>query len=69
MEKLLRPLHRQRQRRRTKFQVLNRAELATWLDVPASAVEGHLEKLGIAYHADSNGEIWASIDPQAVTRE
>ncbi|MEM7003936.1 MAG: hypothetical protein AAF529_24330 [Pseudomonadota bacterium] len=69
MEKLLRPLHRQRQRRRSKFQVLNRAELATLLDVPTPAVEAHLDELGIAYHADSNGEIWASINPQAIPRE
>lgn len=62
MKKLLRPLHRQRQRRRSRATVLDSKELAAHFDVPIDAVEDHLRKLDLNFHKDSQGVIWASLD-------
>ena len=62
MKKLLRPLHRQRQRRRSRASVLGSTELAAHFDVDIDAVEDHLRNLNLAFHKDSRGVIWASVD-------
>ena len=59
--KLLRPLHRQRQRRRTTAQVMNAEELCAYLNVTIDALEPALQNKKIAYYKDSQGSIWASI--------
>jgi len=59
-EKLLRPLHRRRSKRKARAQVLNSAELCESLNIERRALEQHLKDTNIAYHVDSQGEIWAS---------
>ncbi len=63
--KLIRPLHRQRTRKRNRAEVLNSAELAVLFGVPAEDLAAYLQRRNISYHKDSNGEIWVS---QEVTR-
>jgi hypothetical protein len=60
-EKLLRPLHRQRQRRRTRAIVLSSAGLAAYYEVEVATLEDFLQAQALPYHKDSRGEIWASI--------
>ena len=59
--KLLRPLHRQRTRRRTTARVLDEQELAAEFDTSVEALEARLISEGIAFHKDSQGRIWASL--------
>jgi hypothetical protein len=59
--KLLRPLHRQRTRRRSTARVLDEHELAAELAIPLQDLEANLISQGIAYHKDSRGRIWASV--------
>ncbi len=58
--KLLRPLHRQRTRRRTRFTVLGNDDLAAYYGVRRQELEEHLMKRRIPYHKDSAGNVWAS---------
>ena len=60
--KLLRPLHRQRTRRRNHFQVLGSDQLASHFGVAREHLEEELRALGVAFHKDSRGELWASIE-------
>ena len=60
-EKLLRPLHRQRIRRRARVEVVGLVELADRFGVAKNEVEAHLIDRGIAFHKDSNGGIWCSV--------
>ena len=60
-EKLLRPLHRQRSRRRKRIEVVGRQDLAERYDISPEEVEAHLSQLGIAFHKDSNGGVWCSL--------
>jgi hypothetical protein len=59
--KLVRPLHRQRTRKRNEFQVLSGEALASHFEVSRANLEAYLDAAGIAYHKDSRGELWASI--------
>jgi hypothetical protein len=61
--KLLRPLHRQRTRRRSRALVLNGDDLAAHFGVARKDLQNHLDAKQIPYHLDSRGEIWASIEP------
>ena len=63
-EKLLRPLHRQRVRRHPRAQVLDSAELCAYFGVPRQHLLATLAEQGIAYHSDSQGEVWASVPIQ-----
>ncbi len=56
----LRPLHRQRSRRRKAVAVLDRAELAERLEVTVDAVKAKLIELDWSYHEDSVGNLWAT---------
>lgn len=69
--KLLRPLHRQRTRRRLRYTVLGNEDLAAHHEVSLPALESHLLQQGLPYHKDSRGNIWASCevreDPHGVS--
>ena len=56
----LRPLHRQRNRRRKRVSVLNHTELAERLQVPLEDVKAKLAELGWPCHEDSGGNLWAT---------
>jgi hypothetical protein len=56
----LRPLHRQRSRRRKAVAVLDQAELAERLEVTVDAVKAKLIELDWSYHEDSVGNLWAT---------
>ena len=56
----IRPLHRQRNRRRKPAQVLDHDELAELLGVSHDNVAQELARLGWGYHEDSNGRVWAT---------
>ena len=58
--RLLRPLHRQRVRKRSQFTVLGNEDLAAYFDVRYDQLQNHLEKMDIPFHKDSSGNIWAS---------
>ncbi len=60
--KLLRPLHRQRTRRRTRFIVLGNEDLAAHHGVRAKDLEAYLLRKGLPFHKDSCGNIWASCE-------
>lgn len=59
LDKLIRPLHRQRGRHRT-VRVLDQQELADHFRVPVEALPQTLEAAGWRYHQDSAGMIWAT---------
>jgi hypothetical protein len=59
LDKLIRPLHRQRGRHRT-VRVLDQQELADLFAVPVAALPQTLEAAGWRYHQDSAGMIWAT---------
>lgn len=56
----LRPLHRQRSRRRTPVAVFNHEELAARLEVTVDEVKAKLVELGWSFHEDSGGNLWAT---------
>lgn len=58
--KLLRPLHRQRARRRNKARILNSEDLLLTLDIEREDLEAYLNARRLPYHKDSCGEIWLS---------
>ena len=58
--KLLRPLHRQRTRRRATHTVLGNEDLAAHYGVRLSDLEQHLISHDLPFHKDSRGNIWAS---------
>lgn len=60
--KLVRPLHRQRRRRRARWQVLNAAELSERFGVPLHELETTLVSQGIDFYKDSQDNIWASVE-------
>ena len=60
--KLLRPLHRQRTRRRTRLTVLGNEDLAAHHCVTLNELEAHLLVSKLPFHKDSRGNIWASCD-------
>ncbi len=60
--KLLRPLHRQRTRRRNRFTVLGNEDLAAYYGVSRQALEAYLERNKLPFHKDSCGNIWASCE-------
>ena len=60
--KLLRPLHRQRTRRRTKLTVLGNEDLAAHYCVTLHELEAHLLNSNLPFHKDSRGNIWASCE-------
>ena len=60
--KLLRPLHRQRTRRRARAVVLSTDALAEHFDIPAEKLELYLKSHAMPYHKDSTGELWMSIN-------
>ena len=62
MKKLLRPLHRQRTRRRHRVSVLSSAELAEHFAIEIGQLERFLGTEGVAYHKDSQGELWATVE-------
>jgi len=62
MKKLLRPLHRQRTRRRNRVTVLSTAELAVHFAIEIGQLECFLAAQGVAYHKDSQGELWATVE-------
>ena len=62
MKKLLRPLHRQRTRRRNRVSVLASAELAVHFAIEIEQLEHFLVDQDIAYHKDSQGELWATVE-------
>lgn len=57
----IRPLHRQRTGRRPRVQVLDQNELADLLDVPVAELRKELDARGWSYHADSAGNLWATL--------
>ncbi len=59
-QKLLRPLHRQRTRRRRTAQIMSAPELAEQFTIAERDLEDHLRANDIPYHKDSQGMIWAS---------
>ena len=59
VDKLIRPLHRQRGRHKT-VRVLDQHELATLFGVAVDALPETLEAAGWRYHQDSAGMIWAT---------
>ena len=59
--KLLRPLHRQRTRRRSTARVLDQSELAERFGVELADLKEHLEHQGVRYHMDGQSRLWASI--------
>ena len=58
--KLLRPLHRQRTRRRNKARILNSEDLLLLLEVDREDLEAYLNARRLPFHKDSCGEIWLS---------
>ena len=68
MKKLLRPLHRQRTRRRTQFTVLGNEDLAAYHCVRLSELESYLISHGKPFHKDSCGNIWASCEKEPLTK-
>ena len=60
--KLLRPLHRQRTRRRSRLTVLGNEDLAAHHCVRMSELERYLLKRQIPFHKDSAGNVWASCE-------
>ena len=58
--KLLRPLHRQRVKRRNKAVILSSNELVDTLGIPREDLEAYLSERGLPFHKDSQGEIWLS---------
>ena len=58
--KLLRPLHRQRSRRRNKSRILNTEDLLVLLDVEREDLEAYLNARRLPFHKDSRGELWLS---------
>lgn len=60
-QKLLRPLHRQRTRRRHRSKIMNSDELVMHFGIDHSALESYLNAQKIAFHKDSRGEIWVSL--------
>jgi len=65
MKKLLRPLHRQRTRRRAKITVLGNEDLAAYLSVLPAELEAHMRANSLPFHKDSCGNIWASCKREA----
>lgn len=61
MEKFLRPLHRQRNRRRARAIIFDGDELAEKYGVELETLEDYLLAHKLAYHKDSQGAIWASV--------
>jgi len=59
LDKLIRPLHRQRGRHRP-ARVLDQQELAVLFDVPVDALSATLDAAAWRYHRDSAGMIWAT---------
>jgi hypothetical protein len=59
----IRPLHRQRQRRRRAVRVLDHGELAALLGVEPEHVKAELEARGLPWHEDSAGNLWACAPP------
>ena len=59
--KLLRPLHRQRTRRRARAVVLSTDALAEHFKVPPEKLEHYLQTQEMPYHKDSTGELWMSV--------
>jgi len=59
LDKLIRPLHRQRGRHKT-VRVLDQQELAELFGVAVEALPATLEAAGWGYHQDSAGLIWAT---------
>ena len=62
----IRPLHRQRNRRRKPVTVLGQSELAELLDIPECEVKTTLQQLGSGYHEDSSGKVWTT--PRSIRR-
>jgi len=60
--KLLRPLHRQRRRRQTRFIVLGNDDLAAHFSVPLCELQAHMERHNLPFHKDSRGNMWASCE-------
>ena len=58
--KLLRPLHRQRTRRRNKARILNSKDLLLLLEIEREDLEAYLNARRLPFHKDSCGEIWLS---------
>lgn len=61
-EKLLRPLHRQRRRRRTRAVVLSSDALAAHFGIASTELEDFMIDRGLPFHKDSRGELWASVE-------
>ena len=59
-DKLLRPLHRRRTKRKVRAQVLNSEELCAAFNVSRAQLVEHLQSSDVPFHIDSQGEIWAS---------
>jgi len=57
----LRPLHRQRTRRRATRSVLDENELAHHFGVALTELKAALERAGWDYHEDAAGRFWASV--------
>ena len=66
--KLLRPLHRQRARRRSRAVILDGRELAEKYDVQIGGLEDYLIANQLPFHKDSQGEIWASVSEPRVKK-
>lgn len=60
--KLLRPLHRQRTRRRSRLTVLGNEDLASHYCVHRNELERYLQHRQIPFHKDSAGNVWASCE-------
>lgn len=61
--KLLRPLHRQRTRKRQRLRVLNSDELVAHFGLASpESLATYLTERRLPYHRDSRGIIWASIE-------
>ena len=67
--KLLRPLHRQRSRRRNNFTVLGNEDLAAHYCVRFSDLESYLVKHNLPFHKDSCANIWASCERDSYERK
>lgn len=69
-EPVLKPsrLHRQRRRRRQTTTVLNQAELLDALGCQPSKLADALLQLDIAFHCDSTGQIFASVNAEQRAR-
>ncbi len=70
----LRPLHRQRSRRRNSARVLDEQELARCLGIDGTAANRHaalkraLADAGWDYHEDAGGRLWASVPAAELER-